>query len=280
MELKPCFRSMSAGATGADNVLREPFHAHHRGDPPAGGNVTLTDTRLELDPLGSRSRATEAVAFLVFYGLFMAYNFVAQEAEPQHWLSLVLIPLAIVYVLRRWGHRGGLGGALASVGLQRGNLRSGLLLAVMVGFALSCVQLAISNRRDEIWSIIASGRALLYLPLVVVLLFVTAGSTEEFFFRGVLQTRLAAWWGRELWAAIVAAGLFGLYHFPYVFLMSSSNLRGHALGALGECSMDALAGLAIGLVYWRSRRNLLAASLTHVLIDALPALTLVHFGPH
>lgn len=241
--------------------------------------MTLTNTRLELDPLRARLRTTEAVVFLIYYGLFMAYNFVVREAEPQHWLSLVLIPLAIVYVLRRWGYRGGLGNALASVGLQRGNLRSGLLLALVVGFALSCLQLAISDRRHEIWPIIASGRVLLYLPLVVVLLLVTAGFTEEFFFRGVLQTRLAAWWGHELWAAIAAAVLFGLYHFPYVYFLSSSNLRGHALGALGECGMDALGGLAIGLVYWRSRKNLLAAALTHVLIDALPALTLVRFGP-
>jgi membrane protease YdiL (CAAX protease family) len=40
-----------------------------------------------------------------------------------------------------------------------------------------------------------------------------------------------------------------------------------------------LAGFVIGLVYWRSRKNLLAAVLTHALIDAVPALTLIHCGP-
>ncbi len=241
--------------------------------------MTVTRAQLELDPVRLRWRSIDAVIFLGYYGLFMAYNFVARETEPLHWVSLVLFPLAIVYGLTRMVYRGDLGDALASVGLRRGALRSGLLLAGAVGLGLSCVQLFISDKRHEIWPIITSGKVLLYLPLVIVLLFVAAGFTEELFFRGVLQTRLAAWWGHEVWAAIAAAVLFGLYHFPYIYFLSSSNLRGHALGALGECGMDALAGLAIGLVYWRSRKNLLAAVVTHVLIDALPALTLIHFGP-
>jgi hypothetical protein len=40
-----------------------------------------------------------------------------------------------------------------------------------------------------------------------------------------------------------------------------------------------LAGFVTGLVCWRSRKNLLAAVLTHVLIEAVPALTLIHCGP-
>jgi membrane protease YdiL (CAAX protease family) len=241
--------------------------------------MTVTRTQLELGPLRARWRSTEALIFLAYYCLFMAYNFVVREPDPMHWLGLVLVPFALVYLCGRRVRGDGPRAALASVGLRRGTLRSGLLLALVVGLALSCVQLLISDKRHEIWPIITSGKILVYLPLVVVLLFVTAGFTEEFFFRGVLQTRLAAWWGRELWAAIAAAVLFGLYHFPYLYFLSSSSLRGHALGALGECGMDALAGLAIGLVYWRSRKNLLAAVLTHVLIDVLPALTLIHFGP-
>lgn len=228
---------------------------------------------------GVHRHSAEALVFLAYYGLFMGYNFMAREPEPLHWVSLVLLPLAIVHVLTWRVYGGGFRDTLASVGLRRGNLRTGLLMAIVAGLALSVVQLFISDKRSEIWPIITSGKVVIYLPLVLALLFVAAGFTEEFFFRGVLQTRLATWWGREVWAAAAAAALFGLYHFPYVYFLSSSGLRGHVLGALGECGMDALAGLAIGLVFWRARRNLLAAVLTHVLIDALPALTLVHFGP-
>ena len=116
--------------------------------------------------------------------------------------------------------------------------------------------------------------------MVILLLLLTAGFTEEFFFRGVLQTRLARWWRADLWAVLATAALFGLYHFPYVFLDSSSQLHGHVWGSLEECGYDALAGVAIGLVYWRARKNLFAAVAVHVLIDALPAMTMVHFGPH
>lgn len=117
----------------------------------------------------------------------------------------------------------------------------------------------VSDRRGDVWAIITSGRVLLYLPLVIVLLALTAGFTEELFFRGLLQTRLASWLRSEPLGLLIAATLFGLYHLPYVYLTAASGLYGDLGGALLECGYDAIAGVIIGLVFWRARHNLLAA---------------------
>jgi len=225
-----------------------------------------------------RTAGRDGLLVLAYYGLFMVYNSAVRESELLHWVTFVLLPLAFGYVVVRHRQRGGLCEVLESVGLRRGNLMRGVPLAVLLGVALRLLQLLVSNRSAAIWEMVVSGRIILYLPLTLGLLFLTAGFTEEFFFRGVLQTRLAVWWQREVPALLVAAALFGFYHFPYAYLLASSPSRGELGAALGECAYGAVAGVIFGVVYWRSRRNLLAAVTVHVLINALPSTTMVHFG--
>lgn len=245
---------------------------------PAIGTVTTTGREAARASTEAHGRRVEALIFLAYFALFMGYNLSVREPEPLHWLSLVLVLSAVAYVYRRRTRSEHLGAVLSSVGLRRGNLVRGLPFALLVGLALGGLQVLVSDRRSEIWAIISSGRVLISLPLVIAFLLVTAGFTEEFFFRGVLQTRLASWLGAEIWGLLIAAALFGLYHLPYVYFGAGSQLRGDLLGALLECGYDALAGIVIGLVFWRARQNLLAAVTVHVLIDALPAMTMVHIS--
>jgi membrane protease YdiL (CAAX protease family) len=214
---------------------------------------------------------------LLYYALFMAYQWRAREDELRHWLSLVALPLGIITIgMVATGQRPALRSTLASVGLRRGNLRRGLLAGALIGLLVSSVGLLLNNHRGDIWRIIVTGKVLYYLPLVIVLLLFTAGFTEEFFFRGVLQTRLADWWGSDLAALLVTALLFGLYHLPYLYLSAAGSGHVHLLPALAECGLDAAAGALLGLVYWKSGRNLLAGVMCHVLFDALPAMALIH----
>jgi hypothetical protein len=46
----------------------------------------------------------------------------------------------------------------------------------------------------------------------------------------------------------------------------------------GECVCAPVARVSFGFLYWRSRRNLLAAVTQHVLINALPAMTMLRVG--
>jgi len=57
--------------------------------------------------------------------------------------------------------------------------------------------------------LLATPRAILIFPLTFVLMALTAGFTEEFFFRGVLQTRLARALRSRAAGVVAAAQLFG-----------------------------------------------------------------------
>ena len=233
--------------------------------------------------LGHLYPATIAgILVLLYYAIFVAYLWRSQESDPLHWLSLVVAPFVLILIGTRLlvRRRLSLKNTLASVGLRKGNLRHGVLLGIVLGIAASIAQLFFSNRRHEFWQVIVSGKVLLYLPMVIVLLLLTAGFTEEFFFRGILQTRLSNWWRSDLAALLVASVLFGLYHFPYAYLNPNWSSHGHVLLALGECGMDAVAGLLLGFVYWKSGRNLLASVAMHTIFDALPAMTMIHFAIH
>jgi membrane protease YdiL (CAAX protease family) len=157
----------------------------------------------------------ESWAALVYFALYMAYLFAAPESELLHWLSLVAIPLVIVIALRS-GNRS-LPAILASFGSRRGNLGKGVGWALLLGAAFGVVQIFLSGNSAEVQEAILTGRALYLLPLGFVLMMLLAGFTEEFFFRGFLQTRVEALFGSKWLAVLIVALLFGVYHLPYAY---------------------------------------------------------------
>ena len=116
------------------------------------------------------------------------------------------------------------------------------------------------------------GTALLY-PLLVI----EVGLVEEFFFRALVQTRLAAWLRSETAGILGMALVFGLAHAPGLYLRGAGGVT-----ALGDAptawaamaysvAVLSLAGLAFG-VLWARTRNLLILMLIHASIDLLPHL--------
>jgi membrane protease YdiL (CAAX protease family) len=113
------------------------------------------------------------------------------------------------------------------------------------------------------------------LPLCFAWLFVEAGLVEEFFFRAVLQTRLAVWFKSEISGVALMSLLFGLAHAPG-FILRRAGLA----DAIGEnpSPIDALAyaivvlsisGIFFGIV-WARTRNLFAVMFIHAATDLLP----------
>jgi membrane protease YdiL (CAAX protease family) len=151
--------------------------------------------------------------------LFLGYLFLALENEFLHWISLVVLPFAAIVLLQ--GLRFGSWSARASfrsVGLKRENLTTGLWRAIALRLTLSGLQLVLSRTSGEILDLLSSGKALYLFPLSVVLMLFTAGTTEEFFFRGILQTRLQQLLRSNVLAVAISSVLFGAYHLPYAFL--------------------------------------------------------------
>lgn len=215
----------------------------------------------------------EALFFLAYFAVYLGYLFAHQEGELLHWLSLVALPFAALLFFRRASGPGPASRtSLLSVGLARANLRSGILWSLLIGLAISALQVWVSQYRAEILPLFRSGRGLLIFPLALLLMLVTAAFTEEFFFRGVLLTRLSRLFRSNVAAVIVSAALFGVYHLPYAYLNPNWPSHGDWGAAWGSAmAQGGVMGLVLGTVYVMSRANLLAPVILHALVNSLPA---------
>lgn len=85
------------------------------------------------------------------------------------------------------------------------------------------------------------------------------GFSEEFLFRGALQTRLKQWMSSD-WALVMQALVFAVWHLGAdTQFMGGDILQGLALGIASHSMM----GLALGIIFQRTR-NLIAPSIVHV----------------
>ncbi|MGD8360420.1 MAG: CPBP family intramembrane metalloprotease [Gemmatimonadota bacterium] len=214
----------------------------------------------------------------LYFLLYLAYLFWRQESELLHWASLVLLPFLLVFALHR-RDGGSLRSSLGSLGIRRGNLRGGFRITLVLGIVLGCAQLLLSRSGPVVLDAVLTGRALYLFPLAFVLMLLTAGFTEEFFFRGFLQTRLESLTRSKGWGLVLASIAFGFYHLPYAYFnphWPSAGDWGAALGAsLGQ---GVPGGLILGGLFIFSRRNLVACVLLHALVDTFPAMGLIKFG--
>lgn len=210
-----------------------------------------------------------------YFTLYLASLFVTLEGELAHWLTMVAIPVALV-----WGFSGGearrAGPVLASLGLRRGRLGRAVGLALGLGLAVCLFQVAFSGRREAIVELLTSPRALVAVPVTLLFLLLTVAVTEEVFFRGYLQTRLQRLTGSRVAGLGLASLLFGVYHLPYAYL----NPAWPSAGDWGAAWSAALGqgipgGLVLGGLFLYGRGNLLAPLLLHAFVDLLPAATML-----
>ena len=219
----------------------------------------------------------EAPWALAYFAAFLLYLCGTLESEWRHWLSLVILPAALVYWRRsrRWGAPA-VRQVLAAFGLQTATLRNDLLWAFLLGIGLSWLQVYLSRDSQRMVLALQSGKLLYLWPAAFALMLVTAGFTEEFFFRGLLQTRLQQWLGSNAVAVLLTALLFGLYHLPYAYFHPRWPSHGNLAEAFALAFGQGMpVGLILGTLYVRSQNNLLACVLVHAMINALPAALLL-----
>lgn len=219
----------------------------------------------------------ESWAALVYFFLYLASLFVSLESETVHWITLVALPLLIAFGFGRPGRSPS--ELFGTFGLRRAGWRRGLGWALGLGVLVTILQVALFQHREEILALVRSGRALWLYPLTLVLMFGLAGFTEEFFFRGFLQTRLETL-TRSPWLAIALASvLFSLYHVPYAFLNPMWPSAGDwALAFRAAFTNGMMGGIVLGTLYARSGRNLVPCIVLHSMINAAPAMSLLKFG--
>lgn len=228
-----------------------------------------------VQPVGARR---EAAFVLTYFCLYLGYLFFHQENETAHWVSLVVLPFGMLLVLRR-PVGSGIRDTLSSIGLSWSTWRQGLWWAALLGLGLSAAQLMVSDRTADFIPLIKSGQAFYMFPLALLLLMMTAGFTEEFFFRGVIQSRLGMVWRSRAGAVLATSILFGMYHIPYAYFNPNWPSHGSWDAAIASAmGQGFVGGLILGAVYERTERNLVASVLVHSLINALPAMTMIKFG--
>ena len=116
---------------------------------------------------------------------------------------------------------------------------------------------------------------LLGLPLCFIWLFVEAGLVEEFFFRALIQSHLAAAFKSEVSGTVLMSLIFGLAHAPGFIFRHAGEVEG--LGS-NPTAFDAVAysivvlaisGVTFGVI-WARTKNLFAVMLIHAAGDLFP----------
>jgi membrane protease YdiL (CAAX protease family) len=187
-------------------------------------------------------------------------------------IVFVVIPFAIF--------RFGFGYRLRDFGIQRESLdalcRSHLPVVVVVGGAFLAFQYfgssggaSFRQRNFTLYQL------LLGLPLCFIWLFVEAGLVEEFFFRALVQSHLAAALRSEVSGVVLMSLIFGLAHAPGFIFRHAGEVEGlgsnpNALAAVAySIVVLAVSGVTFGVI-WARTKNLFAVMLIHAAGDLLP----------
>jgi uncharacterized protein len=211
-----------------------------------------------------------AVAFLG-WGMSATRAFVAAGREQD---SLMLIVKLVVHVAVPAALLAALGAKLAPLfnsGIGRPGFWAPLFVLGSIILALMCV---VSPALSEIAALHASAATLAWAaPAAFAWLALEAGLCEEFLFRAVLQTRLAAVLKSEAGAVVTGALLFALAHMPGLYLRGHPGVDGYSTDPVQVIAFTVAVLSPIALLFgtlWARTRSLLLIVLLHAAVDVLP----------
>jgi uncharacterized protein len=160
---------------------------------------------------------------------------------------------------------------LFNSGLGRPGFWPPLLVLGVVILGLLCV---VSPALSEIGALHASVATLAWAaPATFIWLAIEAGLCEEFLFRAVLQTRLAAVLKTETGAAVTGAILFALAHVPGLYLRGHPGVDGYSSDPIQVVAFTIAVLSPVALLFatlWARTRSLLLIVLLHAAVDVLP----------
>jgi len=112
------------------------------------------------------------------------------------------------------------------------------------------------------------------LPLCFLYLILDAGLIEEFFFRGLLQSRLSLVLKSSVGGIVVTAIIFGLVHAPGLFLRGAQSegmeeQMPFLFWVAYTIAYMSVAGLFLGIIYNKTK-NLWLVMAIHAMFDLLP----------
>lgn len=200
------------------------------------------------------------------------------DGEPAKWLSFVIVPTILLFIVWR-GHPGEKWTRTFGI-VKHGSLRAILIgvMSIIPGLAAASVYMP-TDQRDRLIHLASNPLNLLVaIPMAFLFAFLTAAFTEEYFFRGILQTRLASVLQNQVRAWLIISLLFGLYHLPYAYFSPDWPTHGNIIWALTSVITEqGMTGLLLGALLLRTG-NLWAPIFAHATINALALMTMIKFG--
>ena len=175
------------------------------------------------------------------------------------------IPIAIIAVF------GGALRPLSDTGIERRGFWPALIVLSALMFALLSV---VSPSLRLIGALgLAPVAAVGWVAVSWAWYSVEAGLCEEYLFRAGLQSRLTAWLSSPATAIVVTSILFGLAHWPGLYLRGGPGTDGWSTDPIqvAAYTIATLSPLSVALgLLWARSRSLLLIVLVHGSIDALP----------
>jgi len=215
---------------------------------------------------------------LVAWVLVSGFGLVAHiTVEPRHVIALlgvklivfVIFPLAIILAPRRYRVA-----ELIPISQKWRELRPALWMSLIAILMQSFLGRGLHDIREAhlpIWVLTVA------TPLSFIWLMIEVGIVEEFFFRVLLQERLATSLRSPWGGLVVAALLFGLVHAPGFYFRPGGTQEALAehptlAFAIGySIVLTSLAGLFLG-VLWMRTKNFAVLVIVHAATDSLPNL--------
>lgn len=240
-------------------------------------------TGFESSPMVVERPFAEAVLLVTYVGAVAAYltwgvGVIESLVESEASLSIaklvaklaLFVGLPFVLFRRLWGYRAQDFFRLPANRARALRIVAGMSI-VLVVFQIVVGQGMTSIRASEFhgWRL-AIGLGLAYAWLVI-----EVGLVEEFFFRGLVQSRLTALLRSEVSAIVVMSVLFGLAHAPGLYLrpgvtMEAVGSSPSLLLAVGySIVIVSTTGFFLGTL-WARTRSLIVLALIHAAGDLVP----------
>lgn len=215
----------------------------------------------------SKKKTAVCLSWLLLYFLLSmiscAFN-INIISETSNWLFLVLFPLLLMAGFRKEN----VIKTLKETGLKRFNNKTVLRILLVCILYMGCIILVFSLSEDTPDILTIALKMSVKFPVFFFLMVITAAFTEEFFFRGMIQRLLMDSLKRPYTAILLTSILFGLYHFPFAFYLWDET-AGSAVDSLKTILTDqAVTGYALGLIYYKSNRNLWSSIILHAVTNA------------
>jgi membrane protease YdiL (CAAX protease family) len=188
----------------------------------------------------------ENIQVLIVFFLFCSLSWFSQFFYPLFGL-VTMLGMALPLV---WGQRTG---RWTEMGFTRHNLRSALLWGLIGGIFTALIGIAVLPSRS------LPAQIGLQLAIGVPIWVFIVSPSQEFFFRGWLQSRLENQLG-NLWGLLLANTCFTIWHYFAPFVSQTTVPLMTVMGALST--------FGTGLVYayvFQKTRNIIAPWLAHTL---------------